>query len=296
MSHEPPRQIAAAAEVNAEVPTGVHAADRPDVTAHNRAAWDRLVAEGDRWTVPVSAGAIRRARDGDFELLLTPERPVPRRWFDATITDDVSPVRLDGRSVLCLAGGGGQQGPLLAAAGAAVTVFDNSPAQLGQDRHVADREGLDLRTVQGDMADLSTLSDESFDLIVHPCSNCFVPDITPVWREAFRVLRPGGQLMSGFVSPVNFLFDHEDFDAGRFVVKHSVPFSDVDDLPEATRRDYVRRGEAFCFGHTLGDQIGGQTRAGFAIVDFFEDGWDLWPLSRHIATLAATLARKPVER
>jgi len=30
----------------------------------------------------------------------------------------------------CLASGGGQQGPVLAAAGAHVTVFDNSPRQL----------------------------------------------------------------------------------------------------------------------------------------------------------------------
>jgi len=49
----------------------------------------------------------------------------------------------------------GQQGPILAAAGADATVFDNSPRQLQQDCQVAEREGLDLRTVEGDMRDLS---------------------------------------------------------------------------------------------------------------------------------------------
>jgi 2-polyprenyl-3-methyl-5-hydroxy-6-metoxy-1,4-benzoquinol methylase len=41
---------------------------------------------------------------------------------------------LKGADVLCLASGGGQQGPILAATGANVTVFDNSPRQLEQDQ------------------------------------------------------------------------------------------------------------------------------------------------------------------
>ena len=44
----------------------------------------------------------------------------------------------------------GQGGaPVLAAPGAAVTVFDNSPAQLDRDRSVAEGEGLRLETVEG---------------------------------------------------------------------------------------------------------------------------------------------------
>ena len=52
------------------------------------------------------------------------------------------------------------------------------------------------------MRDLSAFADESFGLIFHPCSNGFIPDILPVWSEAFRVLRPGGVLLAGFVNPV----------------------------------------------------------------------------------------------
>jgi 2-polyprenyl-3-methyl-5-hydroxy-6-metoxy-1,4-benzoquinol methylase len=58
---------------------------------------------------------------------------------------------------LCLASGGGQQAPILAAAGASVTVFDASDAQLGSDRAVATRHGLDVTTVKGFMDDLSCL-------------------------------------------------------------------------------------------------------------------------------------------
>jgi ubiquinone/menaquinone biosynthesis C-methylase UbiE len=91
---------------------------------------------------------------------------------------------------------------VLAAAGAAVTVFDNSPAQLGRDREVADREDLAIRTVLGDMRDLSALPDAGFDVVFNPVSNVFCPDLAPVWREAFRVLRPGGILLTGFMTPI----------------------------------------------------------------------------------------------
>ena len=156
-----------------------------DVRGHNRKAWDKNVQDRNRWTVPVAAAAVERARNGTFDLLLTPSKPVPLDWF---------PV-LDGAPTLCLASGGGQQGPLLAAAGATVTVLDNSPMQLAQDTFVAERDSLSIRTVLGDMADLSAFQDDSFQLIVHPCSNCFVPNIGPVWRECFRVLRNGGALL-----------------------------------------------------------------------------------------------------
>ena len=64
-----------------------------------------------------------------------------------------------------------------------VTVFDNSENQLNQDRAVAEREGLEIRTVQGDMKDLHPFDDQSFDLIFHPCSNTFVSDVRPVARN-----------------------------------------------------------------------------------------------------------------
>src|SRR5512137_332335 len=164
-----------------------------DIRRYNRDAWDREVRKSNKWTVPVSADTIAKARRGDWQIVLTPTMPVPADWFP----------QLKGADILCLASGGGQQGPVLAAAGANVTVFDNSPRQLEQDRMVARREGLMLVTVEGDMRDLSVFADGCFDLVFHPVSNVFCPDIRPVWREAFRVLRAGRILLAGFGNPAN---------------------------------------------------------------------------------------------
>src|SRR5690606_23925477 len=131
-----------------------------DVRAHNRDAWDRRVCEGNRWTRGVSPEKVQAARDGRWSVVLTPSKPVPQNWFPP----------LAGAEVLCLACGGGQQGPILAAAGARVTVLDNSPGQLQQDRQVAQREGLELVTVEGDMRDLSMFEDGRFDLVFQPVS------------------------------------------------------------------------------------------------------------------------------
>jgi SAM-dependent methyltransferase len=170
-----------------------------DITEYNREAWDREVKAGNPWTRPVESQVTEAARRGDWQILLTPAKPVPRDWFGA----------LKGQKVLCLASGGGQQGPVLAAAGARVAVLDNSPAQLAQDRLVAMRDGLDIQLELGQMDDLSRFPDSTFDLIIHPVSNLFVPNVRPVWREAFRALGPRGSLLSGFANPVNYLFDPE---------------------------------------------------------------------------------------
>jgi len=93
------------------------------------------------------------------------------------------------KNVLCLASGGGQQGPILAAAGANVTVFDNFDKQLEQDDKAALNYNLNIETIKRNMQNLSIFSDNYFDLIIHPVSNCFIDDIKPVWREAYRVLK-----------------------------------------------------------------------------------------------------------
>jgi SAM-dependent methyltransferase len=257
-----------------------------DVIAYNRGAWDREVEKGNPWTVPVGPEVIAAARRGEWSVLLTPTRPVPRDWFP----------EMRGADVLCLASGGGQQGPIFAAAGARVTVLDNSPQQLARDRLVADREGLEIATVLGQMADLSAFPDESFDLVFHPVSNAFAPAVRPVWCEAWRVLRGGGVLLAGFMNPAIYLFDLELADEqGVLEVRYTLPYSDLKDAPEELRRRYIEQGEPLEFSHSLEDQIGGQADAGFLITGLYEDGRppksnDV--LSRYMPVCIATRAAK----
>lgn len=260
-----------------------------DIRSHNRTAWDQKVDDRNRWTQPVSSELVAQARNGTFGILLTPTKPVPSSWFP----------HLNGTSTLCLAAAGGQQAPVLAAAGAVVTVFDNSPKQLAQDRMVAQREGLSIDTVEGDMADLSQFDDETFDLIFHPCSNCFVPNVLPVWRECHRVLRPGGVLLSGFTNGVRYMFDDERAENGILNVSYRVPYSDLDYLDRPHVRQIVEEGQPLEFGHTLEDQIGGQLNAGLIMTGFYEDRYDESakdPLSQYMATFIATRSVKPASR
>jgi SAM-dependent methyltransferase len=254
-----------------------------DVISHNRAAWDREVEQGGEWTIPVSSEAVAEARRGHWHIYLTESEAVPRDWF---------PANLNGVEVLCLASGGGQQGPILAAAGAQVTVFDNSLKQLRQDRIVAERDGLEITTVHGNMADLSAFGDESFDMIVHPPSNCFVPDIRPVWREAYRVLRRGGCLMAGFLNPVEFMFDDELFWEGDLQVRHGLPYSDLDNLT-TEQLQQLDDTEMIEFSHTLDDQIGGQLEVGFVLVGFYEARRVNHPVAKFMPSYIATRALKP---
>lgn len=256
-----------------------------DTAKYNQDAWNSLVEKGDRWTRPVDEAAIAAAREGNWSIVLTAIKPVPRDWFPDTLT---------GKAVLCLASGGGQQGPILAAAGAAVTVFDNSFKQLEQDAKVAQREGLPLRTELGDMRDLSRFADGSFDLIVHPVSNLFVESVLPVWREAARVLKPGGAILSGFGNPLLYIFDQNGMNEGRLEVRHRIPYADLRDLSsEELQRLVLDKHEPVIHGHSLRDQIQGQIEAGLLIAGFYEDKAGEGPLDAFIDCYIATKAVKP---
>lgn len=263
-----------------------------DPIAHNRKAWNAQALAGNPWTVPVDARAVEAARaagaaGGVPEIVLTPTRPVPAEWFGD----------LSGARVLCLASGGGQQAPLLAAAGAQVVSYDLSDEQLARDAEVAEREGLEVTCVRGDMRDLSLFGAERFDLVFHPVSNVFVDDVDAVWRECARVLVPGGRLLAGFMNPDVFAFhdavlDGRPLPEGASMLAHRVPYVETRDSDEATLARRVKRNEPLEFGHDLETQIGGQLRAGFVLKDLFGDFWTKGrsPLKKHIPAAFATLS------
>ncbi|MGH8819004.1 MAG: class I SAM-dependent methyltransferase [Achromobacter pestifer] len=257
-----------------------------DFLAHNRAAWDKLAAQDCAWSRPVNADVIAAARAGQWAVQLTPG-PLPRGWLDQP----------QGLRILCLASAGGQQAPVLAAAGAHVTVLDASEKQLGQDRHVATRDGLALDAIQGDMRDLSVFADGTFDVVFHPISNLYVPDVRPVWRECHRVLRRGGRLLSSFYNPIVFVGDRDPAYAEQGVIRpvHPLPYADTRDLDPTALQAKLARGEAVVFGHSLADQIGGQLEAGFLLAGFHEDHAPTprFLIDRYVPTFLATYAVKP---
>lgn len=256
-----------------------------DFLAHNKASWDKQAKAQSPWSQPVSTALIEAARGGQWDIYLTPT-PLPKTWLG-----DVKD-----KEILCLASAGGQQAPLLAALGARVTVLDISPEQLQHDRMVAERDHLDLSTIEGDMRDLSVFADHTFDLIFHPISNHYVPDVRPVWQECYRVLKAGGVLLASFYNPVIFIGDRDPayMDKGIIYPRYRIPYSDIKDLEPGRLEQKSANNEAFVFGHSLNDLIGGQLAAGFMISGFIEDDQPhpRFLVDRYLPTFIATRAVK----
>lgn len=233
-----------------------------DIIKYNQQAWNDLVKKGDRWTVPIAASEIEKARAGKPELILTPKKIVPIEWY---------PVLKDA-NVLALASGGGQQVPCLAAAGANVTVYDFSAEQLKQDVLTCEKYGLKIQAIQGDMMDMSVLPSDSYEFIFHPCSNSFVPDLGPVWASCARVLKKGGVIMWGFTKAESMLL-YKDPSTNVYTLKYKMPYSDTHSLTEEERSVYTNNNEPLIFGHSLEDQISVLLKNGFVLTDLFEDNW-----------------------
>jgi SAM-dependent methyltransferase len=157
---------------------------------------------------------------------------------------------------------------------------------------VAVREKLNIRTVEGDMRDLSAFADEVFDLVFHPVSNVFCPDVRPVWREAYRVLRQGGSLLSGFANPIYYMFGTHADEQKSLQVRYAIPYSDLKDMESEELDICIEEGIPLEFGHSLTDLIAGQTDAGFAITGFYEDVCPDSPLSKFHPAYIATRAVK----
>jgi SAM-dependent methyltransferase len=172
-----------------------------------------------------------------------------------------------GDRILCLAAGGGKQGPLYAAAGADVTVVDISPAMLELDRIVSQQRHLNLRLVESTMEDLSMFADQSFDIVVQPVSSCYVPDLAAVYREVARVIRFEGIYISQHKQPVSLRSSIQPGPLGYIV---QIPCDQSEALPDSRRNNLIREPGTKEYVHAWQQLIGDLCRAGFVIEDLLE--------------------------
>lgn len=210
---------------------------------------NELAGNNVSWSVPVTLSDMARFRAGEwdgFPFFL------PRKEWIAS---------LEGKKILCLACAGGQQGSLFAAAGAQVTVFDLSENMLEKDRLTAEAAGLSLQIEQGNMCDLSRFSSSLFDAIVNPPSLMYVPDVFPVYKECFRVLKPGGVFIFCAPNPINYVCEFKK-ETGEYIACNTLPYQSF---------AHENQGGWVDFGHTLEAYLGGLTDAGFIITGFYEN-------------------------
>ncbi len=227
-----------------------------DYTETNAKMIDRWVDEGWEWGVSISAETCAKVRLGEWNVVLTPIKSVPKEWF---------PLLKD-LDLLGLASGGGQQMPVFSILGANCTVMDLSDRQLESEKIVAQREGYSIKMVKADMSKRFPFEDCSFDLIFHPVSNCYVEDVYHIWQECYRVLRPGGMLLAGMDNGINYLFD--SFERPLTVV-NKLPFNPLKNPEQMAKLQ--NRDDGIQFSHTFDEQVGGQLKAGFVITGAYED-------------------------
>ncbi len=222
-----------------------------DINAKTIDGW---IKEGWEWGEPISHETYEKARNGEWDVLLTPTKPVPHSWFGD----------LKEKKVLGLASGGAQQMPIFAALGAECTVFDYSECQIESEKMMAKREGYDIRAIRGDMTKPLPFEEGEFDIIFHPVSNCYVEDVRPIWKECYRVLKHGGYLISGTSHFMDYIVDEDE----KMIV-NGLPFNPLKN-PDLMK-ELMEEDAGVQFSHSLEEQIGGQLEAGFRLLNLYED-------------------------
>lgn len=219
----------------------------------NRRVWDTMARQGQPLCTPAS----------DEELADPLKHVDPLGWLGNSIR---------GWRVLCLAAGGGRHSALYSAAGACVTVVDLSPEMLALDRQVASERGYSIRVIEASMDSLPMLESEYFDLVIHPVSTCYIPDVAPVFREVARLLRRDALYVSQHKQPVSLQSSMDADGEGAYRILHryyrtaAVPIPSKKTLTAARLREFG----ATEYLHRWEQIVGGICRAGFVIEDLVE--------------------------
>jgi ubiquinone/menaquinone biosynthesis C-methylase UbiE len=208
--------------------------------------------------------AYRAYREGKSSAL-------PKPYCDDPV-DAMMMASVQEKHVLCLAGGGGQQSVVFSLLGANVTVLDLTPEQLERDQEAARHYGYEVTTVQGDMRDLSALRTGGFDRVYQPISTLYVPDLSEIYREVARVLKPGGLYSADYAVPLLYMAEDRGWDGTGYVLRVSQPYARGAILETEEGKLNFAEGESFAeFHHLLSDILNGLIAEGFAIRSVWEN-------------------------
>ncbi len=229
-----------------------------EYTAANRAAWDAsapLHGEGEGWDRLLDDAA----RPG-FSVL------------DATLTDTLRGLGLEGKSAVQIGCNNGRELLSLASLGIRPEMgIDQSAAFLAQGRKLAQAAGLNPRLVEADIYDLPA-DLGSFDLALITIGVLsWMPDLPQFFRIVAGLLAPGGHLVIYETHPFLELFDpgHER--------PHEPAFSYFDPQPQVLNESISYDGKdhgdgetSYWFIHPLGAIVTACARAGLGIVELTE--------------------------
>ena len=251
-----------------------------DYIKFNEDRWNNVTND---YTEPLSHEEFEKVKINPLSVGLTVGKTVPKEWFD----------KANGKKILGLACGGGQQGPAFASKDYDVTIMDFSKSQLEKDEMVAKREGIKISTVQGDMTKPFPFENETFDIVFNPVSNAYIEDLENMYKEASRVLKKGGLLMVGFMNPWIYMYDSDivwDKPDEKLLLKYSLPFNSR--KLEQEGKIQIDPEFGYEFSHTLEAQIRGQLKNGLAMIDFYESCDKRNRLSQYGNDYIATLCIK----
>ncbi len=238
-----------------------------EIARTNRETFAREKREGKPWTIPwldLGVAAFKACRDGTSDALPEPfgNDPVDRMMMSG----------VNGKRVLCLAGGGGQQSAVFSLLGAQVTVFDLTPEQLEGDAHAAAHYGYPVSLIQGDMRDLSSLPAGHFEHVYQPISTLYVPDLREVYAGVWRVLKPGGLYSSDYTFPLLCLANHIEWDGQAYRLQVASPYRRGTVLENEASEVSLSQGSFIGeFHHLLSDILNGLIETGFTLKGVWEN-------------------------
>jgi len=233
------------------------------IADRNKNWWQRLVDEECGFTQPwlnLTKKEIVSYCSGELK-----NHDQLQNMFPAQILNNVG-----GKEVLCLASGGGQQSVVFGLLGADVTVVDFSERQLVGDRSAADHYGYQVTTILSDMRELSSLEDNSFDLVYQAPSMSYIPEVKAVYSEVGRVLKPGGFYRVAHTNPAVEFVDLDSWDGEGYRIR----------LPYSVKKVEYGEAESIQFRHYLHEIFNGLIEEGFSIQQVLEAPYHIESLTQ----------------